>query len=170
MAKVAPRPGDLQARHFHRKVRHVYRLILRSTHPPGAVVEVNHAAAEASFNQQIEPRQNVVRQGLLAASHQDGRDKQVVFVHQPSLYRMGGEAGSSHRDVTSCQQFCAPDRFRVEVSLDPRPGTGDHFQRLGVNDLIGRPPDLRKVPRERRPLSRTSGDRRGRCQSVAISR
>jgi hypothetical protein len=41
--------------HFHRKVRHVYRLILRSTHRLGAVVEVNHAVAEASFGQQIEP-------------------------------------------------------------------------------------------------------------------
>jgi hypothetical protein len=68
-------------------------------------VEVNHAVAEASFGQQIEPQQNVVRLGLLAASHQDGRDNQVVFVHQPGLNRMGGEAGSSHCDARSASIF-----------------------------------------------------------------
>jgi hypothetical protein len=36
---------------------------------------------------------------------------------------MGGEVRSTQRDVTFGTHFCAPDRFRVEVSLDPRPGT-----------------------------------------------
>jgi len=47
----------------------------------GAVLEVNHAVAEAPFGHQIESEQNVVRQGLFAASHQDERDNQMVFVH-----------------------------------------------------------------------------------------
>jgi len=99
-------------------------------------VEVNHAVAEASFGQQIESEQNVVRQGLFAASHQDGPDNQVVLVHQPGLDRMGGEAGSSHRDVASCQHFCAPDRFRVEVSLDPRFLALETFSNVLENTIL----------------------------------
>jgi hypothetical protein len=35
-----------------------------------------------------------------------------------------------------------PDRFRVELSLDPRPGRGHRLQRLRIDDLVGRSPDL----------------------------
>ena len=35
----------------------------------------------------------MVRQVLFTASHQDGRDNEVVFVHQPCLYGMGREGG-----------------------------------------------------------------------------
>jgi hypothetical protein len=67
-------------------------------------VEVNHAVAETPCGQQIEPQPNMVRLGLLAASHQDGRDNQVVFVHPPRLYGMGGEAGCP---LASRLQFAA---------------------------------------------------------------
>src|SRR5215208_1524922 len=40
-----------------------------SLRPPGAVVEVNHAAVETTFVQQVELQADIVGQGSLAASH-----------------------------------------------------------------------------------------------------
>ena len=77
----------------------------------------------------------------------DGRDEQVVLVDQPGLDRLGGEVGTADGDVASRRRLQLPDRFGVEVALDPRPGAGDRLQRLGVDDLVGRLPDLREVLR-----------------------
>jgi len=38
-----------------------------------------------------------------------------------------------------------PDRIWVEGSLDPGPRAGYRLQRVGVHDLLGRPPYLREV-------------------------
>jgi hypothetical protein len=62
---------------------------------------MNHAVAETAFVQQLELQADTVGEGLLAASHHDGRDEQVVLVDQPGLDRLGGEVGTADRDVTS---------------------------------------------------------------------
>ena len=46
-----------------------------SSRPLGAVVEVNHAAAETTFVQQFELQADVVGQGSLAASHHHRYDE-----------------------------------------------------------------------------------------------
>src|SRR5215203_3674144 len=118
--------------------------------PPGTVVEVKHAIDETAFVQQFELQADIVGEGLFAASHHDGRDEQVPLVDQPGLYRLGGEVGTAHANVTSRSRLHLPDRFRVEVPLDPRPGGGYRLQRRGVHDLVGRLPYLGEVPHDGR--------------------
>src|SRR5215217_2756734 len=113
---------------------------------PGAVVEVNYAAFETAFVQQFELHADVVGEGAFTASHYDGRDEQVPLVDQPGLDRVSGELGTAHADVTSRSRFHLPDRFGVEVALDPRPGGGYRLQCLGVHDLVCRLPYLGEVP------------------------
>src|SRR5450756_2025467 len=72
----------------------------------GAVVEVNHAAAEAAYVQQLKLHVGVAGQGLLAASDHDGRDEQVALVDQPGLERLGGEVGTAHAHV--CLLYTSP--------------------------------------------------------------
>src|SRR3712207_2172696 len=87
---------------------------------PGAVVEINHAVAETAFVEQFELQADIVGQGLLAASHHDGRDEQVPLVDQPGLDCLSGKVGTANVDVTFRSRFYLPNRFRVEVPLDPR--------------------------------------------------
>src|SRR6266540_6727923 len=111
---------------------------------PGAVVEVNHAVAETALVQQLELQARTPGEELFAASHHDGREEQVALVDQPRLDRLGGEVGTAHGDVTSRSGFQLPDRFGVEVALDPRSRAGYRLQRLRVDDLVGGLPDLRE--------------------------
>src|SRR4051794_5903884 len=87
---------------------------------PDAVVEVNHAVAEAALVEELELQADMVGEGLFAASHHDGREEQVALVDQPGLDRLGGEVGTAHGDVTSRCRFQLANRFRIEASLDPR--------------------------------------------------
>jgi len=108
---------------------------------------VNHAVAETAFIEQFELEADIFGKGRFAASHHDGRDEQVALVDQRHLDRLGDEIGTAHGDVTSrCLHL--PDLFRVEVSLDPRPGAGHCLERLGVHDRVGRVPYLREVAHE----------------------
>ena len=63
----------------------------------------------------------------------------------PALIAWAASSGPPTRDVTFRLRFHLPDRFRVEVSLDPRPGAGHRLQRRGVHDLVGGLPYLREV-------------------------
>src|SRR5215208_2148411 len=121
--------------------------------PPGAVVEVDHAAAETAFVDQFELQADVVGEGPFAASHHDRRDEQVALVHQPSLERLGGELGTADDHVPSCRGFHPQDRLGVEVPLDPRVGARCRLQRPGVHDLVGGLPYLPEFAHQRRPLA-----------------
>src|SRR5215211_2121689 len=112
---------------------------------PGAVTQVDHAIAETAFVQQFEPHANIVGEGWLASSHHDGRDEQVALVDQPGPERLGGEVGTAHADVTLRRCLHPPYRIGFEGPLDPGPRAGYRLQRLGVHDLLGRPPYLREV-------------------------
>src|SRR5439155_15221982 len=87
-----------------------------------SVAEVNRAVAETAFVEELELQTDIVRKGLLAASHHDGRDEQLELVDQAGLDRLGREVGTSDADVTLCRRLKLPNRLRVEGSLDPRPG------------------------------------------------
>ena len=87
-------------------------------------MEVNHAAFETAFVRQFELQADIAGEGPFAPSHHDGREEQVELIHQPRLDRLAGEVGTAHADVMTRGRLQLPDRFRVEVSLDPRPGAG----------------------------------------------
>jgi hypothetical protein len=69
----------------------------------------------------------------------------VTLVHQPRPERLGGELWTAHADVTLRRCLHLPDRIGVEGSLDPGPRAGDRLQRVGVHDLLSRPPYLHEV-------------------------
>ena len=77
--------------------------------------------AGRGFVQQFELQADVCGERPFSASHQDGRHEQVASVDQPGLESLGGEVGTAHADVASRLPFHPPDRFGVEVSLDPGP-------------------------------------------------
>src|SRR5207248_3765196 len=79
------------------------------------IVEVNRAAAETAFLQQLELLMEIAGKRPFAASHHDGRQEQVALVDQPGLDRLGGEVRTAHADVTSRRRFHAPDSLGVEV-------------------------------------------------------
>jgi len=66
-------------------------------------VEVNDAAAETPFIQQLELQVDAVGEPMLAASDHDGHEKQVTLVHQPRPERLGGEIGTAHADAFICR-------------------------------------------------------------------
>jgi hypothetical protein len=101
---------------------------------------MNHAVGETAFVQQFEVEADLVGESLVASSHYDGRDDQVDLVDQPGLERLGGEIGPTHAEVALRGRLQLPDGIRLKVSLDPRPGAGSGFQRLGVHDLVASPP------------------------------
>src|SRR5262249_14707318 len=70
-----------------------------------AVVEVDHAVAEAALVQQLQRQADIGGEGRCAASHQDGRDEQVVVVHEPGPDRLGGELRAAHGEVTVRQRL-----------------------------------------------------------------
>jgi hypothetical protein len=90
---------------------------------------MNHATAETALVDQVEIHAATVGEGLFASSDHDGVDEHVVFVDPPGLDRTPGQLGTSHTDVTSSTRFHLPDRFGIELALDPRPGARDHVQR-----------------------------------------
>src|SRR5439155_3590630 len=108
----------------------------------GAVAEVDHAVAETALAQQLELHADVVGEALVAAAHHDGRNEQVDLVDQASPDRLAGEVGTANGEVSFGLRFHLRDRFRVEGSLDPRPGARYRLQSRGVHDLVGRLPDL----------------------------
>src|SRR5436309_16001915 len=117
----------------------------------GAVLEVNRAVTETAFVQKLEVHADAaVGEGTLAASHGDGHEEQLVFVDQPSLDGVSGKLGTAHGQVTGRRSLQLPDRVRIEVPLDPRLAAGHRLQRLRVDDLVGRLPDLRELLHEGR--------------------
>src|SRR5205823_13627486 len=86
-----------------------------------AVVEVDHAAAEAPLVQELELQAKTAGQRLRAAADDDRRDEQVELVDEAGRERLGGEPGAAHGEVMRRLRFQLPDRVGVEVSLEPRP-------------------------------------------------
>jgi hypothetical protein len=64
-------------------------------------VEVHYPVAETTLVEQLELDADIVGEGRVAASHDDGCEEQVAFVDQPRLDRHGGEFGATHADVAS---------------------------------------------------------------------
>src|SRR5215218_5762856 len=60
-------------------------------------------------------------------------------------------ASSGPPTTRSRQSLHLPDRFGIEVPLDPRPGGRYRLQRRGVHNLVCRLPDLRKIPHQGGP-------------------
>ena len=73
----------------------------------------------------------------------------MALVRQAGPERVRGELGAAHAEVALRRGF-SPHRVGVEVPLEPRPRGGCRLQRPRVDDLVGRPPDLREVPDGRR--------------------
>ena len=95
----------------------------------GAVAQVHHAVAEPALIQQFELKPDPVGEEGLAAAHHDGPDEQLVLVHQPGGDRLGAQVRTAHDEITLGCRLQSPDRFGVEVPLDPRPGGGGRLQR-----------------------------------------
>src|SRR5215212_5549929 len=63
----------------------------------------------------------------------------------PASRAWAARSGTAHADEASRLPFHPPDRFGVEVSLDPGPCARYRLKRLGVDDLVGRTPNMRVV-------------------------
>src|SRR5215831_3801255 len=114
-----------------------------------AIAKEGRAAAETALFHQLETQADALRESVLAAPEQDGREEELEFVDEPGPERLGGEGGAAHGEVAAGRLFLMPDRDRVEFPLDPRSGREWRLQRPRVHDLPGRLPDRREVPRGR---------------------
>ena len=68
----------------------------------------------------------------------------------PRAERLGGEARAANGDVARRLGLHLSHRVCVEVPLDPSSGARNRFERPRVDDLVGRPPDLREVAHDLR--------------------
>ena len=62
-------------------------------------MEVDDAARETEFVQQLEVQADIVWEGSRAASDHDGIEEQVQFVHQAGPDRLSREVGTADADV-----------------------------------------------------------------------
>jgi hypothetical protein len=95
--------------------------------------------------QQLQLQKDAVGEGALASAHEDRHEEEVALVHQPRPERAGGKVGAPDGEVSCRLRLELADRVGVEVALDPRPGGGGRLQGPRVDDLLGRPPDVREV-------------------------
>ena len=63
----------------------------------------------------------MVGQSLLPPSDHDGSQEEVKLVDQAGRDRLSGELGTADADVARRRALQLPDRFRIEIPLDPRP-------------------------------------------------
>jgi hypothetical protein len=77
----------------------------------------------------------------------------MALVDQPLGDRLVGELRPADRDVGSRALLQPPDRRGVELALDSGSLAGHRLKRPGVDNLLGRPPDLCKVPGHRRLIA-----------------
>src|SRR5215218_7104323 len=78
-------------------------------------MEMDHAITESALVQQLEPEADVVGQGWIAASHNDGGEKQMALVDQTELQCLGSERRTAHRDVARRGRLQMLDRFGLEL-------------------------------------------------------
>src|SRR3954470_9841803 len=123
-----------------------------STRPLGAraVVEVNDAVGKPALVEQFELQADIIGEGSLPSPDQHCSEEEVELVDQPGPDRLPGELGTPDTDVPVRRRLQLADRIDVEVVFDARPGARYLGQRLRVDDLVGRAPDLRVVPDDRR--------------------
>ena len=81
----------------------------------------------------------------LAASDHGRCDEELELVDETCLEGLGGELSAPDDDVTVRVLLHLPNRFGIEVPLDPRPRGRHRLERPGVHDLLGGLPDLREV-------------------------
>ncbi len=78
---------------------------------------MNHAAAETALVHEFQIHADILWEGGLASSHQNGMNEQVVLVHQPGLDRLCGKLWTADADVTARLRLDLADLFGVELSL-----------------------------------------------------
>src|SRR6266540_135931 len=118
-----------------------------------AVMEVDDAAAKAALVQQLELNMDAGGQGALATAHEDRHEDEMALVDQPLGDRLAGELRPADRDVGSRALLQPPDRRGVELALDSGSLAAHRVKRPGVDNLLGRTPDLREVPGHRRLIA-----------------
>src|SRR5688572_20490418 len=106
-------------------------------------MEMDHAVTESALVQQLEPEADVAGQRWIAASHNDGGEKQMALVDQTELQCLRSERRTAHRDIARRSRLQMLDRFGLELPLDPCLACRHPVQALGVHDLVRCLPDLR---------------------------
>src|SRR5215210_31053 len=114
-----------------------------------AVAEVDHAIAEAPLVEQLEGGLDPVRQRGVARADDDRRQVQLELVDQPGAKRLRSELRPRDAEVALRLGLHAADGLGVELALHARPRGGGRLERARVDDLVGRPPDLREVAHQR---------------------
>ncbi len=84
-------------------------------------MQVDDAALEAVFVQELKLDANAIRQCALSASDEDRMEEQVAFVNQACGDCLAGEGRTANRDVTGRGLLELPDGCRIEIALDPCP-------------------------------------------------
>src|SRR5260370_19768265 len=102
---------------------------------------------EAWFTDELEPQSHAIRQRLLAAADDDGRDEEFDFVDEARPEGVRRELVATDHQVMHRSQLHLANAVDVERLLEPRPRRRDLLQRLRVDDLVRCSPHPRKVAR-----------------------
>src|SRR5207248_10350262 len=107
-----------------------------------AVAEVHDTVAEPALLEQLQLDAGVAGECGLAFTDEHRMDEELALIDQPGVERVRGEGRPADGQVAGGGRLHVADRIGVEVAREPRVGGRDDVQRRGVDDLVGRLPDV----------------------------
>ena len=84
-------------------------------------MQVDGAAAEAPFLQQLKVEAAASIRRPLPAANQDRHQEQLVRIDQPSGKRLSRKLGTPHGEISGRRRLQLTDRCGIELSLNARP-------------------------------------------------
>ena len=63
------------------------------------IAKIDHSISKTALVQEIQPYAYVAGQDPLAAAKHSRHDEQMILVDEPGPDRMGGEGGTTHRNI-----------------------------------------------------------------------
>jgi hypothetical protein len=100
--------------------------------------------------QQLQLDAGVAGERGLSFTDEHRINEELALVDQPGVERVRREGRPADGQVARGGRLHLADRIGVEAALEPRVGGRDFMQRRGVDDLVGRLPDVREVGHELR--------------------
>src|SRR5690606_6695442 len=105
--------------------------------------QVHHAVAEAPLVQQLEVQPDAGGNGGGAAPDDRQHEEEAALVYEAIAEGEDGELGAADAEVTVRARLHLAHGVGGKLALDARAGGRGRLERAGVDDLLGRAPDLR---------------------------
>ena len=105
------------------------------------IAKIDHSITKTALVQEIQPYAYVAGQDPLAAAKDSRHDEQMILVDEPRPDGMGGEGGTTHRNIVRQLRLQVANHLRIEFPLETRLRCRDGLERFGIDDLVGRLPD-----------------------------